>query len=71
MQQTRQTSRRTSGSELDWGIILALLLFMIIGLSSLYEAATHMQGATTLSAVKVVMNQGIFWFIRRIINCFY
>ncbi|MGO2674478.1 MAG: rod shape-determining protein RodA, partial [Leuconostoc mesenteroides] len=50
MQQTRQTSRRTSGSELDWGIILALLLFMIIGLSSLYEAATHMQGATTLSA---------------------
>ena len=63
MQQTRQTSRRTSESELDWGIILALLLFMIIGLSSLYEAATHMHGATTLSAVKVVMNQGIFWFI--------
>ncbi|CCJ66447.1 MULTISPECIES: FtsW/RodA/SpoVE family cell cycle protein [Leuconostoc] len=70
MQQRRQISKRTSGSELDWGIILALLLFMIIGLSALFEAATHMQGATAGVALRAVIVQGGFWFIGGLIIVF-
>ncbi len=70
MQQRRQISKRTSGSELDWGIILALLLFMIIGLSALFEAATHMQGATAGVALRAVIVQGGFWFIGVLIIVF-
>ncbi|QBR46957.1 FtsW/RodA/SpoVE family cell cycle protein [Leuconostoc kimchii] len=67
---SRQMSNRTSASELDWGIILALLLFMIIGLSSVYQAALHSQYGTAQMAVRTTIVQGLFWVIGAIIILF-
>ncbi|KAA8324415.1 rod shape-determining protein RodA [Leuconostoc carnosum] len=72
MQRTssRQMSNRTSGSELDWGIILALLLFMIIGLSSVFQASLHAQYGTMQSAIRATIIQGVFWIIGAVIIAF-
>lgn len=67
---SRQMSNRTSGSELDWGIILILLLFMIIGLSSIFEAALNSQYGTMQSALRATIVQGVFWILGAIIIAF-
>lgn len=67
---SRQMSNRTSGSELDWGIILILLLFMIIGLSSIFEAALNSQYGTMQSALRATIVQGVFWILGSIIIAF-
>ena len=67
---SRQMSNRTSGSELDWGIILILLLFMIIGLSSIFEAALNSQYGTMQSALRATIVQGVFWILGAIIVAF-
>ncbi|MBZ5979191.1 MAG: FtsW/RodA/SpoVE family cell cycle protein [Leuconostoc gelidum] len=67
---SRQMSSRTSGSELDWGIILALLLFMIIGLSSIFQAALHSQYGTMQMALRTTIVQGVFWIIGTLIIIF-
>ncbi|MDF7627549.1 FtsW/RodA/SpoVE family cell cycle protein [Lactobacillaceae bacterium L1_55_11] len=52
--------RRSSGSELDWGIILILLCLMIIGLGSLYWAvAATGQG----SPLRALVTQGLYWVV--------
>ncbi len=61
MQQfSNQKNKKVTENDLDWGIILALLLFMMIGLSSLFQAAMHMHGATLASALRPVAIQGVF-----------
>ena len=67
---SRQMSNRTSGSELDWGIILTLLLFMIIGLSAIFQAVLHSQYGTMQSALRATIVQGIFWILGTIIIAF-
>ncbi|MGX7052238.1 FtsW/RodA/SpoVE family cell cycle protein [Leuconostoc palmae] len=67
---SRQISNRTSGSELDWGIILSLLLFMIIGLSSIFEAALHSQYGNVQMALRATFIQGLFWVISAVIIAF-
>ena len=67
---SRQISNRTSGSELDWGIILSLLLLMIIGLSSIFQASLHAQYGTMQLALRTTIVQGAFWIIGAIIIAF-
>ncbi|MCO6183291.1 FtsW/RodA/SpoVE family cell cycle protein [Leuconostoc fallax] len=71
MQQfSNQKNKKVTENDLDWGIILALLLFMMIGLSSLFQAAMHMQGATLASALRPVAIQGVFWIIGAVLIVF-
>lgn len=54
-------SNRTSASELDWGMILVLILLMLIGLYSLYFAILN--GGKNASPIKAVIIQILYWAI--------
>ncbi|CAH1857330.1 FtsW/RodA/SpoVE family cell cycle protein [Convivina intestini] len=60
-QSAAHRSNRSSASELDWGIILILILFMIIGLGSLYLAIAN--GGTGASPVRAVIMQFLYWLV--------
>ncbi|MBS9335614.1 FtsW/RodA/SpoVE family cell cycle protein [Fructobacillus sp. M1-13] len=54
-------SNRTSASELDWGMILVLILLMLIGLYSLYFAILN--GGKDASPVRAVVMQLLYWVV--------
>lgn len=57
------TSRRTSKddqSRIDWGIIFCVLMLALIGLASIYVAATHDSSST--SVLKQVVSQ-LVWYV--------
>jgi rod shape determining protein RodA len=64
MQNTRK-QRYTQEREpsLDWGIVLVLLLFMMIGLGSLFIAGNHDTGGTAATALRMTIMQGLWWVI--------
>ncbi|CAK8054782.1 FtsW/RodA/SpoVE family cell cycle protein [Eupransor demetentiae] len=61
MQQSAHRSSRSSASELDWGIILILILFLLIGVSSLYLAIVN--GGKDASPIRAVIMQLLYWAI--------
>ncbi|MFC4761303.1 FtsW/RodA/SpoVE family cell cycle protein [Fructobacillus durionis] len=53
-------SNRTSASELDWGMILVMILLMLIGLYSLYFAILN-DGNGKSAALKAIIMQLLYW----------
>lgn len=51
----------TTKGEIDWGIIFVVLMLALIGMTSLYVAASH--DSETVSVVRVVAMQGIWYFL--------
>ncbi|WP_268913265.1 FtsW/RodA/SpoVE family cell cycle protein [Lentilactobacillus sp. SPB1-3] len=58
-----ETSRRNSDdkSRIDWGIILCVLILALVGLGSIYVAASHDTGGT--SVIKQVASQFVWYAI--------
>ncbi|MBS9336848.1 FtsW/RodA/SpoVE family cell cycle protein [Fructobacillus papyrifericola] len=54
-------SNRTSASELDWGMILVLILLMLIGIYSLYFAILN--GGKGASPIRAVIMQLLYWVV--------
>lgn len=57
--QTRATNSRDENSRIDYGIIFCVLLLALIGLASIYVAATH--DKTSTSVVRAVVTQ-LAWY---------
>ncbi|GAB6092464.1 FtsW/RodA/SpoVE family cell cycle protein [Furfurilactobacillus curtus] len=63
MQQERASVSRSNknlDSRIDWGIIFCVLMLALIGIASIYVAATH--DAKTVSVVKQVATQ-VVWYV--------
>ncbi|MCH5464714.1 FtsW/RodA/SpoVE family cell cycle protein [Levilactobacillus tujiorum] len=55
------TEQRTeTDSRIDWGIIFCVLMLALIGLASIYVAATHDSGATSITSA--VVSQ-LIWYV--------
>ncbi|MBS9337296.1 FtsW/RodA/SpoVE family cell cycle protein [Fructobacillus parabroussonetiae] len=61
-------SNRTSASELDWGMILVLILLLLIGLYSLYFAILN--GGKGASPVRAVIMQLLYWVVGALMIAF-
>ncbi|MCK8617770.1 FtsW/RodA/SpoVE family cell cycle protein [Fructobacillus sp. M158] len=61
-------SKRTSASELDWGMILVLILLLLIGLYSLYFAILN--GGKGASPVHAVIMQLLYWVVGALMIAF-
>ncbi|CAK1242164.1 FtsW/RodA/SpoVE family cell cycle protein [Fructobacillus fructosus] len=61
-------SNRTSASELDWGIILVLILLMLIGLYSLYFAILN--GGKDASPLRAIIMQLLYWAVGGVMIAF-
>ncbi|MBS9338959.1 rod shape-determining protein RodA [Fructobacillus sp. M2-14] len=59
---------RTSASELDWGMILVLILLMLIGLYSLYFAI--LDGGKGASPIRAIIMQLLYWVIGAVMIAF-
>ncbi|CAK1222479.1 MULTISPECIES: FtsW/RodA/SpoVE family cell cycle protein [Fructobacillus] len=59
---------RPSASELDWGMILILILLMLIGLYSLYFAILN--GGKDASPIKAVIMQIVYWIAGGVLIAF-
>lgn len=61
-------SNRTSASELDWGMILVLILLMLIGLYSLYFAILN--GGKDASPLRAIIMQLLYWAVGGVMIAF-
>ena len=61
-------SNRTSASELDWGMILVLILLMLIGLYSLYFAVLN--GGKDASPLRAIIMQLLYWAVGGVMIAF-
>ena len=61
-----QRSRNDEESRIDWGIIFCVLLLALIGLASIYVAASHDTGGAT-SVARQVISQLVWYAVGTIL----